>query len=102
MDQVEVWVMPSYSYQNSGTCTTHSPERGWGESSKEEELSESGVELRLECRIRCLGWVEGVENCPIFNAKVKSDKVVHPVVPGAAVGRYRVWVLIGIAGKEVS
>ena len=26
MDQVDIWVMPSYSYHTSGTCTTHSPE----------------------------------------------------------------------------
>ena len=26
MDQVDIWVMPSYSYHKSGTCTTHSPE----------------------------------------------------------------------------
>ena len=76
-------------------------EGGRGESSKEERLSESGVELRLDCLVRCLGWVEGVEYCLVVLAKVECDKVVYPVVPWAAIGGYHVWVLIGITGEEV-
>ena len=78
----------------------------WGEggrwdSSMEEGLSESVVELRLEGRVRGLGWVEGVEYCPVLIAEVQCDEVVRPIVPGAATCGYRVRVLIGIAGEEV-
>ncbi len=68
----------------------------------EEGLSESVVELRLEGRVRGLGWVEGVEYCLVLIAEVECEDVVRQIVPGAAAGGYRVRVLIGIAGEEVS
>ncbi len=77
-------------------------ESGQGESSKEEGLSESVVELRLEGRVRGLRWVERVEYCPVLIAEVECDEVVRPVVPGAVASGYRVRVLVGVAGEEVS
>ena len=77
----------------------------WGEGvreySVEKELSESVVELRLEGRVRDLGWVEGVEYCPVLFADLECDEVVCPIVPGAATCGYRMLVLVGVAGEEV-
>ena len=51
--------------------------------------------------MRGLGWVEGVEYCPILLAEVECDEVVRPVVLGPATSGYHMWVLIGIAWGEV-